>query len=596
VNRPGSFRAWQRCSLCLPQFLLIAALVALVPSAHSAEPEAPTTTQVFTLPPLTIEQSDVPWFIVEAPGFEILSQLRQPETLNFFAGYKRLYRLLSLILPESLRVRSDVPERIIIYKRGTKSQTIQQITAEMEKSEPEHLTRRKPYYPTIIFAPNLAIRDGDAPALFALLPDDDPDTRVALLTGGEANGVVSPGDLALSFSPSELGVLIRQRTPRPPAWFIEGFVTFYQDVTFSLESAILNPMIWISLENTREIKKHADRPPNLLPLRDVLTDRGDVSDPSKQAFRQAETALFIRWCLDAKKHTRRDALWGFVAQAAVREPDEAMFRQAFGLSETEVLEQLGDYLPNAVRKTVELKFEPASKPSSAEPPPPGRPLVQRRASPDEIARIKGGWQRLEITFVKDRVPELLPSYVAQARQTLMQAYNNGDRDPNLLAEIGLFECDIGDSSTARSFLESAAAAEVISPRVYVELAKLRLAEALPPPGLPGKLTEGDAGKILALLNQGRAQSPPQLETYLLICQCLTNRDQPLAPAEITALEEGLALFPHQMDLRYNIAAAEAHGGSAEAARTIVDGALKENLNSDDRSAFAELRASLQRSP
>ena len=43
-------------------------------------------------------------------------------------------------------------------------------------------------------------------------------------------------------------------------------------------------------------------------------------------------------------------------------------------------------------------------------------------------------------------PELAPKYLEQARRTLRRAYDRGERDPRLLAVLGLCECDAGNET------------------------------------------------------------------------------------------------------------------------------------------------------
>jgi hypothetical protein len=602
INPPSrlpSYRATIFLSLTFFAALSLLAATQRLPAAEAA----PAGT-IIELPPLevvsTVERS---WQFCEFGGLRVLSQCPADVTEQFVWDYARSYHLLEAVLSKSLLTQFDVPEKILLYSSEQTSAATNRLVQQLSGELTTALKPAPGHNPQVKFLPNLATRDRDGSVFFTLLnpakmvtsqmvrdPDAPPGQGISTgFVQADANGLLVTDVPAhiIRLSPDYLLTLLESKAPRAPRWFIEGFLTLYATMGFTEESASLSPLTWISPEETVKLKRTAARSYPLKPLRAIFSGQIEKEGPAEATFLRAEAALFIRWCLDSKNGARKTALWKYLAEASLRDPAEATFSEIFNLSEAEAVEAMSDYLPTAVRQAVQIK--PLTRFKTTR-------IKSRLATADEIAELKGDWQRLELQFVQDRLPQFVSKYSDQARQTLLEAYEAGSRTPGLLAVIGLYECDLGDYATARSFLESAAAAQVVRPRVYVELAKLRLAEALPPPGLPGKLTEGDAGKILALLNQGRAQSPPQLETYLLICQCLTNRDQPLAPAEITALEEGLALFPHQMDLRYNIAAAEAHGGSAEAARTIVDGALKENLNSDDRSAFAELRASLQRSP
>lgn len=111
------------------------------------------------------------------------------------------------------------------------------------------------------------------------------------------------------------------------------------------------------------------------------------------------------------------------------------------------------------------------------------PLALRLATDGEIARIKGDWERLEINYVRQRYPDLATKYIEQARRTLLRAYDRNDRDPRLLAVLGLCEVDAGNDAGARDYLETAARLEIVRPRVWLELARLRLADYLAAPAV-----------------------------------------------------------------------------------------------------------------
>ena len=120
-------------------------------------------------------------------------------------------------------------------------------------------------------------------------------------------------------------------------------------------------------------------------------------------------------------------------------------------------------------------FRRGSPPCSRPLPPTPRFEVER-ATPNEIARVRVEWERLAIGHVQRRLPRVREPYIAQARRTLRRAYNAGDRDPRLLATMGLCEIDADNPGEARQYLEPAIAGGVVRPRAYYELARLRFAE------------------------------------------------------------------------------------------------------------------------
>jgi hypothetical protein len=65
----------------------------------------------------------------------------------------------------------------------------------------------------------------------------------------------------------------------------------------------------------------------------------------------------------------------------------------------------------------------------------------------------------------------------EAHNALIAPYIRGERDPRLLAALGLDEKLAGNVDRARKFLEAASNAKVDRARAYLELARLRFAAA-----------------------------------------------------------------------------------------------------------------------
>src|SRR6185503_11059886 len=93
-------------------------------------------------------------------------------------------------------------------------------------------------------------------------------------------------------------------------------------------------------------------------------------------------------------------------------------------------------------------------------------LEVRPASPAEIARLRGEWERLCVPMVRRLHPAQAGRYLDQARRTLQNAYEAGDRDPRTLAIRGLCELEAGEVSVGREFLELATTQRVVRPRAY----------------------------------------------------------------------------------------------------------------------------------
>jgi hypothetical protein len=219
-------------------------------------------------------------------------------------------------------------------------------------------------------------------------------------------------------------------------------------------------------------------------------------------------------------------------------------------------------------------------------------LPLRNATDGEIARIRGDWERLEIAYVRARIPALAPKYIEQARRTLLRAYERDDRDPRLLAILGLCEIDAGNDAGARDYLEAAAAMGFVRPRAWLELARLRLAgyRALNGPG--EKLSAAQAAEVLTAGFKARAQSPVLPEVYELIAEVWQESGVTPNAGHLAVVAEGVNLFPRRAALIHRAATLYLAHGTADEAANLIDLGAAIATDDAERGRFAELRGRL----
>ena len=264
--------------------------------------------------------------------------------------------------------------------------------------------------------------------------------------------------------------------------------------------------------------------------------------------------------------------------------NERTFREFFGCDFAAADAQLAAYLPKAVRKELKLKPESALKPPT---------LALRNATDTEISRIKGDWERMEVSFVKTRSAELAAKYLEQARRTLGRAYDHGAREPQLLANLGLCECDAGDDARAREYLEAAAQLGPIRARAGYELARLRFAQAdAAPEGENGKLSATQLTHVFTPLFAARAQEPSMPEIYELIARGWLRSAVKPARRHLGVLDEGVRLFPRRVELIYRTAALYAERGDVADASAMIGLGLHVAKDDAERARFTELREKL----
>jgi hypothetical protein len=269
------------------------------------------------------------------------------------------------------------------------------------------------------------------------------------------------------------------------------------------------------------------------------TDPPPMEDAAEPRW-ASTAALFARWGIYGRQRPEQAAQFWRFADRASREPvNEQLFHECFGRSYAEVRAELSWYLAIALT-------EDAITPANIEPLP---KIKFRKATNAEVALVRGEWERMESVALATQFPELAESSRTQAAATLNRAYTNGNRDPRLLASLGLLAMDAGDYQTAHNHLEAAVAGHVTGPRVYLETARLRWAVSrlddegtLAPEALAG---------VIDLLMTAEQQGPPLAAVYLLLANA-TAKAHLVTPAQASALRRGLAYFPRLPDLQARI--------------------------------------------
>jgi tetratricopeptide (TPR) repeat protein len=504
--------------------------------AVTSRAASPPEERPVALPPFIVEEATKgpPWRYAEVEGYEILSRCDDKSTRRVVEAHYKLHQLLADILPPELQVKMSVPRALILYDNELQPAASREVITRMLRNMPEPPTasagqgafRPPASMQRFSFLPNLRLWDRDSMAVFMIVRRDDFDAD------------------RLSLTHDYVSYMVKSRVPALPVWFIHGFLTLYRQIAFGGDRLSLERLQWISGPHTDALKKDPKSAPPVTPLADFLAlklaDRGEGQTYEPMDAWQAQAALFVRWGLDANNGAHRAALWKFTQRCAADGVSETVFRECFGFDFAEAQVRLAAYLPIAVTRTVDFRPTKLAKLP---------PLPLRNATDGQIARLKGDWERLEVPYVKALSPELAPKYLEQARRTLKRGYERDERDPRLLAVLGLCECDAGNDAVAREYLEAAARIGPMRPRAQYELARLRLAEfRAKPDGAAGGLSVGQTAEVLRPLFAARAESPPLPEVYELIAHTWASSDATPTRGHLAVLDEGVRLFPRRTEL------------------------------------------------
>jgi hypothetical protein len=519
------------------------------------------------------------------PGIEVLSRCPDDVTERLLSSQHQLRSLLTLILPEDLQGRGDVPEAYVLDDAAYQTAMTRDMLAALEQQHAGPADSRAWHLPGIRSMPNFRFSDQDSLAVFFTL------------------GRVNLDSDTITLTPNYIQYLLATRNPALPPWFILGLTRLYQMVELSAPAAVqpmmnfrsmqqqdltnpsvsgcvtIQPFVWLSEAETRRLRKKAAAPVAFLPLATLFSDpRPQDRPPADQELLATEAALFIRWYLDpaspedkskravpgaalADRYCHAEALWNYVKRASTEPATPALFEACFGQTYAEAEARLRLYQLAATSPFNNFRLYPA------------QPLVVpdiqlREATVAEISRLKGRLDRLDIPYVRSAYPALTDRYIEQARRTLRKSYAAGDRDPRLLAELGLGEVDAGDPAAARPYLIAAARGHVVHPRVYYELVRMDYHDFQAAHGnakVPADLT----ARWLDLLAEGLAQAPAMPENYLLLAKILMGTTAPVTPPQWALLNAGLKTFPRQPGLYYAAALVCALHGEPDKAQTLV---------------------------
>jgi hypothetical protein len=419
----------------------------------------------------------------------------------------------------------------------------------------------------VYFLPNLRLSDVDATAIFAATHESDPNFA------------------EFTFVADRIRDLLERRLPALPDWFVAGTVGLYEQAQLRPDGVTIGPAIWISEAESRALQSDENRPRTLWPMQELLAARPPSTRRDEDELAQiwrSQCVLFVRWALVENNGARREALWTLVERLDTEPLSESLFRACLGLGFADVRDRLSDYLPLAVAKDADLRA-----PRMVDPP----ELKPRAATVVEIARIRGEWERMQISYVKRRFPEMTQKYIDQARATLDNAYGSGERDPQLLAIIGLTECDAGNAAGARAYLEAAVRAGVLRPRVHAELARLRFIDQ---GALAGerRLSAVQVAMVLEPLRLARKMEPPLLESFGILAETLTRGAEAPTAEDLDWLNEGVAKFPRVSPLVMRTIYLNAANGRIDAAIAAARVGLRAAAEAEDRERFDRALAQL----
>jgi RNA polymerase sigma factor (sigma-70 family) len=317
----------------------------------------------------------------------------------------------------------------------------------------------------------------------------------------------------------------------------------------------------------------------LMPLDEffaVAADSTAATNPLGDSHWAKQAYAFVHMCLFRQDGKYRDAYAEFVRRIVSEPVSEALFKECFGISYKEMLGELHAYVryPRHVFRHVVLTKEGRLGATDVE---------FRDATQSEIGRIKGDAQRM--------AGRLDDSLLA-----LRTAYRRGEREPELIAALGVEEARAGQTERARALLETAASLGTERPSAYAALARLRLDEEVGRSAAGGKLAPAQMMAVFGPLLKARLLQPPLPDVYRVMAEAWERSATAPTPANVHLIGEGAMKFPSDTDLAWRTAGLYARAGDTDNAASVIRMSLKFAADEAIRRRFEEFLSSLPSPP
>lgn len=567
---------------------LLAALLVGVAGGVFAQSTVPTEGPTVELPVFTITETPVlpdpeSWSYARITGFEVLSSASHRETTRLLRDFEIFRQALALVWPVPQR-RSATSTLIICGLGNRFPQFVPAGRASSEIATTSLFLRNREQVAIVLdLVGTIGLTDPDTAAGDATIPDFEVDAYKQLYRE-YVHFVLSQGEV------------------RPPPWLAEGVAQIVMDMEFTdkwvtfgqIESRSAAPGAGSnSAEDTGEddggfaSATVGDQQFNvalsrraLLPMERlfaVTDDSPEARNPLGNNRWAKQCYAFVHLCLYGDNKRWQKPFAQFLQKMGNGAPTEAMFQECFGMSYKKMLEHLRGYIGFTNHQYQRFVLKDGQKSAAL-------PSAITTATEAQIGRIKGDALRLA-------------GHREAAHNAYRAAYIRGEREPDLLAALGVEELAAGRADRGRRLLEAAAKSGFDRPSAYVELARLRLADAATQPAAPDqKLAPAQVAPVLEALAAARRLQPPLPETYVLAAAAWTAAAEPPSREQLKLLDEGIAYFPRSAALVLNAARLNARLGDPAHAARLVQHGLRIAPDDATRSSFAQLQASLPPPP
>lgn len=535
------------------------------------------------------------WRYASIPGFEVLTNASDKATQRLLRDFDMFRQALSYVWPVPNRIAQSTS--LIICGRGGKFDAFLPPGKVVADSATASLFLRKGSHAAIVI-------DFQATTLNVLNVDNTNDAA----TGTDSGLISVEHDKQLYRE--YVRFLMSQAEPRSPAWLEEGLSQIIMKMNFDkryIEFAKLEDPNTVSVQAAMTAELNAlataddpdagtlpgapaeDRDFNaalrrraLVPLDKffaVAHNSPESTNPLGNNRWAKQAYAFVHMCLYGNRGKLQKPFGLFLQRLAKEPVSEALFKECFNMTYKQMLMEIRSYCEFTVYEAKILQSKKGGPDLIVTPP----PLALRDATQSEVGRIKG--EAFGIA-----------GHTKSARAELIAPYQRGERDPNLLAALGLYEREYGELPRARRFLEAAFAGKSKRQDACLELARLRYADALAQPGAAGRFSEAQVTGILEPLRHVRGQPPHLPALYELAGDTWARSAARPKRDDVVMVIEGAQLFPLRLKLVYQGALFAAEVGENQAAHALADHGIRYAPDANGKKRFEELKATFPPPP
>lgn len=510
------------------------------------------------LPPLVVMglSDEKPWQYARLDELEVLTVCGEAITAQFLAAEIRS----RLFLPDDFRVTGSKPMRFILYD---------QFIGE-EAPRPSGIK---------------TLQDAEL---------GEGWSRVTNLLG-EVNGVVAANLFEVHSWPvlsmAQLDYYFNNCLPAAPPWLRKGLLSEHgalmplASYKKNARLARLSAYAWDRVAEVKSALATDNEGRGIYPLFELF-ESPPPDEPAVRLRWELQAALFCRWQIYSPEGQRNggNGFWNWARLARKGPVDEEDFKRCIGMDYAAAEKKMLKYLDRVlgVPQDVPIRLYPLED-----------DLKLRSATEEEIARMLGEFQWQEAKRLRSEGDfEQSMKYELAARRTYIRGLARTKGAARLRAGLGLLEYEGGCRDESRVHLEKALAGKGADSRALLALSRLRFEEAK---GLADAGRRLNAEQIVHLLTPAimtRDLPPVAVDVYRLLGEVWAMSSFTPEARHLNVLLEGVANYPHDLDLALQVAELHLLHGHIEIGRAVAQRAAKLAGRSRYKERFELLLAGL----